>query len=185
MLNTTFFSWLPCQPLLVSITVQAVRCLVWADFISPPPLHPIPSLPGSSCIACWRISQAPWQQPELVIGSLSCEAFPFQMSILHLTIASLQASKTQVKPLLPQRAAFWGEARPNLSLCLLAHYFTLSSETQSLSFWVALLVYVCIFSRVTRHLWVDHFCFLDYILNLSCNFELQVNCINSKLYVKI
>lgn len=138
----------------------------WLHF-SPPLLHPIPSLPGSSCMACWRISKAPWQQPELVIGSLSCEAFPFQMSILHLTIASLQASETQVKPLLPQRTAFWGEARLNPSLCLLAHCTTLCPRrhNHSLFFGSPACVRVHVFK--TRHLWVNQFCFVDYILNLS------------------
>lgn len=137
MLKMPFFPGSPaspsCQHYRRCSGMPSPSCL----HFSPPPLHPIPSLPGSSCITGWRIGKAPWQQPELVIGSLSCEAFPFQMSILHLTIASLQASEglTQVKPLLPQRTTFWGEARLNPSLCLLAHCTdTLSSETQPLSF---------------------------------------------------
>lgn len=134
----------------------------WLHF-SPPPLHPIPSLPGSSCIACWRISKAPWQQPELVIGSLSCEAFPFQMSILHLTIASLQASETQVKPLLPQRTAFWGEAR--VSACWFTVPHSVLGDTTTFLGGSPACVRVYVFK--TRYLWVNQFCFVDYILNLS------------------
>lgn len=112
------------------------------------PLGPyIPSLPGSSCAARWRISKAPWQQPELVIGSLSCEAFPFQMSILYLTIASLQGSKTQVKPLLLPESCLlrWSQTESG-SLHVGSLYHRLSSETQPVSFWVALLAYVCVFT---------------------------------------
>lgn len=153
MLKMSFFSWLPCQPFLVSITIPAVGCPNQAAPRPPTPNIPIPSLPGSSCTACWMISKAPWQQPELVIGSLSCEAFPFQMSILHLTIALLQASKTPVKTIAAsfQRAGFWGEARPNLQLCLSA-YCTLHPPPRHSHSFLGGLACVCVCVCFTSNL---------------------------------
>lgn len=143
----------PASPFLSALQYKQWDALTKLLHAPPTPNIPIPSLPGSSCTACWMISKAPWQQPELVIGSLSCEAFPFQMSILHLTIALLQASKTPVKTIAAsfQRAGFWGEARPNLQPCLSA-YCTMHSPPRHSRSFLGGLACVCVCVCFTSNL---------------------------------
>lgn len=134
----------PASPFL-----SAVGCPNQAAPHPPTPNIPIPSLPGSFCTACWMISKAPWQQPELVIGSLSCEAFPFQMSILHLTIALLQASKTPVKTIASSRELPF-EVKPDL-ICNRAYWLTVPCtllwDTDTLFLGGLASVCVCVFHK--------------------------------------
>lgn len=112
-----------------------------------PPLFLLyPWTPRRSFIASWNWenNKAPWQQPQLAIGSLSYEAFLFQMSIPH-PIASLQASKSWVMPLImPRRPGLWGEVNASHYCCMLAHCTMHYPQRRSITLFLGNLVCVCV-----------------------------------------